>query len=186
VGDVSGKGIPASLFMAQVTRLFHTLADEGLMPAQICTIMNKELSGEDNVSGMFVTMFIGLLDLETGHLKFCNAGHNPPIIDCGTQTAHFLQIEPNAPIGLWADLEYEGEEIETIKNHALLVYSDGLNEAENPEQQQFGDDRLMDIMRNTPYMSAQQMINRLQNEVVTHRREADPNDDITMLCLRVS
>ena len=161
VGDVSGKGIPASLFMAQVTRLFHTLADEGLMPNQICTIMNKELSGEDNVNGMFVTMFIGMLDIETGHLDFCNAGHNPPIIGCGEKNARFLEIESNAPIGLWPDLEYIGEEIDDIKNRTLLVYSDGLNEAENLDQQQFGDDHLMNILSSTPF-------------------------DLTMFCLRLS
>ncbi len=186
VGDVSGKGIPASLFMAQVTRLFHTLADEHLQPAQICNIMNKELSGDDNINGMFVTLFVGLLDLDNGHLSFCNAGHNPPIVDCGIKAADFLTIEPNAPIGLWPEVEYIGEEIESIKGRTLLVYSDGLNEAENLEQKQLGDERLLEILRYTPFVSARQMINRLQTEVNTHRNGADPNDDLTMLCLRVS
>ncbi len=185
VGDVSGKGIPASLFMAQVTRLFHTLADEGLTPAQICTIMNKELSGEDNVNGMFVTMYIGMLNLETGHLNFCNAGHNPPIISCGDPNAHFLEVEPNAPIGLWPDLEYVGEEIDTIKGSTLLVYSDGLNEAENILLEQFGDDRLMNILTNNSFVSSQHIVNSLKSEVENHRQDASPNDDLTMFCLRV-
>lgn len=186
VGDVSGKGIPASLFMAQVTRLFHTLADEGQTPAQICTIMNKELSGEDNVNGMFVTMFIGMLDIDSGHLSFCNAGHNPPIIGCGEKDARFLEVESNAPIGLWPDLDYVGEEIDNIKNRTLLVYSDGLNEAENLEQQQFGDDYLIDLLSNNKYMSSQHIISRLQAAVDEHRNGAAPNDDLTMFCLRVS
>ena len=186
VGDVSGKGIPASLFMAQVTRLFHTLADEGLMPNQICTIMNKELSGEDNVNGMFVTMFIGMLDIESGHVDFCNAGHNPPIINCGESNAKFLEVESNAPIGLWPDLEYVGEEIDDIKNRTLLVYSDGLNEAENLEQKQFGDDHLMDILSTSQFASSQHLISRLQTEVENHRNGAAPNDDLTMFCLRMS
>ena len=186
VGDVSGKGIPASLFMAQVTRLFHTLADEGQSPAQICTIMNKELSGADNVNGMFVTMFIGMLDIDSGHLNFCNAGHNPPIIGCGEKKARFLEIESNAPIGLWPDLDLVGEEIDCIKNQTLLVYSDGLNEAENLEQKQFGDDHLMDIMHNVQFVSSQHIITHLQNEVEHHRDGAAPNDDLTMFCLRVS
>ncbi len=185
VGDVSGKGIPASLFMAQVTRLFHTLADEGQSPARICTVMNKELSGDDNINGMFVTMFIGMLDLESGHLSFCNAGHNPPIIDCGEKTAQFLEVVPNAPIGLWPDLNYEGEEIENIKGRTLLVYSDGLNEAENGALEQFGDDRLMDILTNQTFMSSHHMVSELKTAVENHRQEADPNDDLTMFCLRV-
>ena len=108
VGDVSGKGVPASLFMAQATRLFLTLAKQGMMPAEICTRMNDALSGEDNENGMFVTFWLGLLDLTTGHLDFCNAGHNPPVIGGGEHHGEFLDMIPNAPIGLWPGLEYEG------------------------------------------------------------------------------
>ena len=186
VGDVSGKGIPASLFMAQATRLFRTMAHQGLMPADICTHMNYELGGEDNVNGMFVTMWIGMLNMDNGHLHFCNAGHNPPIIGGGTNHGDFLQMESNAPIGLWPDLEYVGEEIESIKGRPLFVYTDGLNEAENIEQTQFGDDRLLDILRNTHFDTAQQVIETLAAQVAEHRRGAEANDDLTMLCLRVS
>ena len=185
VGDVSGKGVPASLFMAQATRLFRTLANQDMLPAEICNHMNAELGGEDNVNGMFVTMWIGMLDMETGHLKFCNAGHNPPVIGGGDNHGDFLQMESNAPIGLWPDLEYVGEEIESIKGRPLFVYTDGLNEAEDPEQRQFGEDRLLSILRNTHFDSAQQVIENLAAQVTEHRRGADANDDLTMLCLRV-
>ena len=99
VGDVSGKGVPASLFMAQVTRLFRTLANQMIQPADICTQMNEALSGEENQTCMFVTLFIGLVDLKTGHLSFCNAGHNPPVIGGGEHHGEFLQMLPNFPIG---------------------------------------------------------------------------------------
>ena len=186
VGDVSGKGVPASLFMAQATRLFLTLAKQGMMPAEICTRMNDALSGNDNENGMFVTLWLGMLNLPTGRLSFCNAGHNPPIIGGGANKGDFLDMQPNAPIGLWPGLEYEGEEIETIKGRALFVYTDGLNEAENPQQEQFGDDRLLSILRNTHFDSAQQVIELLKTEVAHHRNGAEPNDDLTMMCLRVS
>ena len=185
VGDVSGKGVPASLFMAQATRLFRTLANQDMLPAEICTRMNAELGGEDNVNGMFVTMWIGMLDMATGHLKFCNAGHNPPVIGGGDNHGDFLQMESNAPIGLWPDLEYIGEEIESIKGRALFVYTDGLNEAEDPEQRQFGDEHLLSILRDTHFDSAQQVVETLAAQVKEHRRGADANDDLTMLCLRV-
>ena len=186
VGDVSGKGVPASLFMAQATRLFHTMASQGLLPADICTQMNVELSGEDNTNGMFVTMFIGMLDMETGHLVFCNAGHNPPVVGGGEHHGEFLEMIPNAPIGLWPDLKYKGEEIDSVKGRALFVYTDGLNEAENTSQQQFGDERLLAILRNTHFDSARQVVDTLYAEVEKHRAGAEPNDDLTMLCLRVS
>jgi serine phosphatase RsbU (regulator of sigma subunit) len=185
VGDVSGKGVPASLFMAQATRLFLTLAKQGMMPAEICTRMNDALSGDDNENGMFVTFWLGLVDLTTGHLDFCNAGHNPPVIGGGEHHGEFLDMIPNAPIGLWPGLEYEGEEIDTIKGRPLFIYTDGLNEAENPQQEQFGDDRLLEFLRNTHFDTTRQVIEALKAEVETHRNGAEPNDDLTMLCLRV-
>ena len=93
---------------------------------------------------------------------------------------------PNAPIGLWPGLEYEGEEIESIKGQALFAYTDGLNEAEDTEQNQFGDEKLLEILRETHFESAQQVIEVLGAKVEEHRKGAEPNDDLTMLCLRVS
>ena len=184
LGDVSGKGVPASLFMAQATRLFRTLAAQGMKPAEIATRINDALSGEDNETGMFVTMFLGLIDLHTGHLDFCNAGHNPPVL-LGEGSADFIEMIPNCPIGLWPCFEYEGEEIENIMGHPLFVYTDGLNEAENREQEQFTDERLLDILAHTPFESSQQTIDMLRAEVEKHRDGAEPNDDLTMLCVKV-
>ena len=184
LGDVSGKGVPASLFMAQATRLFRTLAAQGVMPAKIATQMNDALSGDDNERGMFVTMFIGLLDLTTGHLDFCNAGHNPPVL-IGDGTATFIEMNPNAPIGLWPDTEYEGEEIADITNRPLFVYTDGLNEAENRQQEQFSDEKLLEILQTTPFESSAKTIELLHEEVEKHRDGAEPNDDLTMLCVKV-
>ena len=186
LGDVSGKGVPASLFMAQVTRLFRTLANQQMPPAEICTRMNDALSGDENPTNMFVTMFIGLVDLKTGHLSFCNAGHNPPIIGGGESHGDFLKMLTNFPIGVLPDLEFQGEEISSIKGRPLFIYTDGLNEAENKEHDQFGDDHLLDILRNTHFDSARQVIETLAAEVEHHRGGADPNDDLTMMCLRVS
>ena len=94
-------------------------------------------------------------------------------------------MQPNAPIGLWPGLEFEGEEIENIKGRPLFIYTDGLNEAENQQQEQFGDKRLLDILRNTHFDSAQQVIDTLTAEVEHHRNGAEPNDDLTMMCIRV-
>ena len=186
VGDVSGKGVPASLFMAQVTRLFRTLANQMIQPADICTQMNEALSGEENQTCMFVTLFIGLVDLKTGHLSFCNAGHNPPVIGGGEHHGEFLQMLPNFPIGVMPGLEFQGEEIDCIKGRPLFIYTDGLNEAENREHDQFGDDHLIDILRNTHFDTARQVVETLAAKVEEHRDGAEPNDDLTMMCLRIS
>ena len=181
VGDVSGKGVPASLFMAQATRLFRTLASQGMKPAEIATRMNGALA-VDNEQGMFVTMFLGLVDLNTGSLEYCNAGHNPPII---LPQGEFMDMLPNAPIGLWPDLEYEGERVENIKGHPIFLYTDGLNEAENTKQEQFGDDRLLEIFKNTKFENARQAVESLKADIEAFRNGAEPNDDLTMLGLKI-
>ncbi len=181
VGDVSGKGVPASLFMAQATRLFRTLAAQHMKPSEICTRMNDALT-EDNEQGMFVTMFLGKVDLLTGFLEFCNAGHNPPI---WKMPPAFLEVESNAPIGLWPGLDYEGQTIASIKGQPMLVYTDGLNEAENLQQQQYGDDRLMAFLSASNFTTSREVVESLKGEVERHREGAEPNDDLTMLCILV-
>ena len=192
LGDVSGKGVPASLFMAQATRLFRTMAAQHMMPAEIATHMNMALT-ENNEQGMFVTMFIGLLDLNSGKLSFCNAGHNPPVLtdapvkkgDNGPHPAHFIEMKPNAPIGLWPELEYEGEEIESIMGHPLLVYSDGLTEAENKKQEQFGEERLMNFLCNNHFENGKELDECLKALVNQFRDGAEVNDDLTLLSLKL-
>ena len=183
VGDVSGKGVPAALFMAQVIRLFRAMAKRNYTPAKIATELNAELV-EHNDDGMFVTMFIGMVHLPTGKLDFCNAGHNPPVLGNGSES-RFIPMEANAPIGLWEGLKFTGEVIDDIRGQLLFAYTDGLNEAENPEQVQFGDEQLLDIVKRTSNMSAQDMIETMKGEVKRHRHGADPNDDLTMLCLHI-
>ena len=184
VGDVSGKGVPASLFMAQATRLFRILATQHMMPAEIVTRMNAVLT-ESNDQGMFITMFIGLVDLKSGRMDYCNAGHNPPVLGVDGDD-HFMEgMETNAPIGLWPDLEYVGEHVDNIRNKMLLVYTDGLNEAENLQKEQFGDERLLDILNHRHFNSCKELIDHLDDEIVKHRNGADPNDDLTMMCLMV-
>lgn len=181
LGDVSGKGVPASLFMAQANRLFRTFAGQHMMPAEILTRMNAALT-ENNEQGMFVTMFIGLVDLNTGHLDFCNAGHNPPVI---LPKGEFIEVLPNAPVGLWPGLEYEGESIDNIKGCPLFLYSDGLNEAENRAQKQFGDDHLLHLLSTAEFSSARQTVEEIEEEVEKFRDGAEPNDDLTMMGISI-
>ena len=179
LGDVSGKGVPAALFMGQVTRMFRALAREKRAPQEIATRLNNEFT-EGNDNGMFVTMFLAYIDLNTGSMDFCNAGHNPPILG-----GEFMEMETNAPIGLWSELDFVGEHIDNIKGRPLLIYSDGLNEAENSQQEQFGDEHLLKILQENHFDSARQVIEYLHDEVEKHRNGAAPNDDLTMMALKV-
>lgn len=184
LGDVSGKGVPASLFMAVARNLFRVVSQQGLPAAEIADKLNNALS-EDNDSGMFVTMFIGIIDLPTGRLDFCNAGHNPPVIKMADGSTHFIEMQPNAPLGLWAGLPYEGEFIEDISGCPFFVYSDGLNEAENDKQEQYGDDLLLEMLEKHPFNSSQETVEMMKADVVRHANGAEQSDDLTMLCVKV-
>lgn len=180
VGDVSGKGIPASLFMAVTRNLFRIVAQQGRSPEEIATQINLILS-HDNEQNMFVTMFIGCADLKTGHLDYCNCGHNAPLID-----GQFMKLQyTNRPIGIWEEGEFIGESIDDIRGRQMLIYTDGLNESENPQKQLFGEHRLQELMAGALSLNSEQVIEMLQEAVERHRDGAAPNDDLTLLCLKL-
>lgn len=191
IGDVSGKGVPASMTMAVAVNLFHNNAKEGFPPEHIAAKLNDTLAA-DNESGMFVTMFIAEIDLTTGQMKYCNAGHNPPVIIDPALTPdepcrpYFAQVESNAPIGLWSNLEFIGESIDNLRGRTLFLYTDGLNEAENSFQEQFGDKRLLRFFQNRSNEDCQQIIKQMNATVSYFVGDAEPSDDLTMLCLKIS
>ena len=178
VGDVSGKGIPASLFMAVTRNLFRIVAQQGHTPEEIATQINLILS-HDNEQNMFVTMFIGCADLKTGHLDYCNCGHNAPLLD-----GEFMKLKyTNRPLGIWEEGAFNGESLDDIRERQLLIYTDGLTEAENMQHQLFGDDKLQELMAGAKDLSSEEVIVMLQEAVASHREGAVPNDDLTLLCL---
>lgn len=180
IGDVSGKGIPASLFMAVTRNLFRIVAQQGHTPAEIATNINNILS-HDNDQNMFVTMFIGCADLRTGHLDYCNCGHNVPFFDGQLMTTQ----NTNFPIGVLEGVSFVGESIDDIRDHQLLLYTDGLNEAENPQHELFGDERILNLLSGKQTADSEEIVQMLQEAVERHRDGAAPNDDLTLLCLKV-
>lgn len=180
LGDVSGKGIPASLFMAVTRNLFRIVAQQGKSPVEIAEQTNVFLA-KDNEAGMFVTMFIGMVDLQMGRLEYCNCGHNPPIID-----GQFIELKhENQPLGLWEEAPFYGETIEDIRGRQLFIYTDGLNEAENSEQELLGENRLLEMMASAGSLTSKEVIEMLKKTVDEHRGDAEPNDDLTLMCLRI-
>ena len=178
VGDVSGKGVPAALYMAEVTRMFRTLVDGRLSPNVIATRLNHALV-EDNEQGMFVTMFIGLIDLKSGHMEFCNAGHNPPLLN-----GQYMQVESNAPIGLWSEIEYAGERVDDMHGKTLFVYTDGINEAENIYKEQFGEERLKALLQQD-WGDARQTSETIHKAVEEFVGSAELSDDFTKMCIKM-
>lgn len=178
VGDVSGKGVPASLVMAVARSLFRSipLHEKNPTPLQIVTEMNISMS-DMNESNMFVTFFCGMLDLNTGLLKYCNAGHNAPMILNGR--IDFLPVKPNVPIGIVNDFIFEEQEIQFNPDDAIFVFTDGVVEAENIAHEQFGEDRLKKIM--CERRSSYQHFIAIQSAVQDFVGQAPQSDDITVL-----
>ena len=183
IADVSGKGVPASLFMAVVRNLFRAAGKQELLPDEIARRINDILS-DGNEQLMFVTMFIGAIDLETGRLDFCNCGHNPPVVLPHDGKPVFLSCKANTSIGILPDARFEGEYVDGFKDTPLFLYTDGLNEAENPDHELFGSDRLLAIL-GEPYTDAETVVKRMQKAISAHVAGADASDDLTMLCLEI-
>ena len=163
---------------AQKASIYEHMVDGKLTPNAIATRLNHALP-EDNEQGMFVTMFIGLIDLTSGHMEFCNAGHNPPLLD-----GQLMEMETNAPIGLWPELDYEGEEVNNMHGKTLFVYTDGINEAENKNKEQFGDERLKALLQQD-LGDARQTSETIHKAVAEFVGDAEPSDDLTKMCIKL-
>lgn len=182
IGDVSGKGVPASLFMAIARSLFRTLSQQFDSPAKIMTHMNRSIS-EKNDSNMFITLFIGILNLKTGHLRFCNAGHNPPIIMPASGAPYLLKAKIQVFVGVIEDMEYAEDEIVLEKDSQLFLYTDGITEAENESKALYGEDRLMQTLAQIPTRHVREIVDTVIDSVSQHVQQAEASDDLTILLL---
>ena len=160
IGDVSGKGVPASLVMAMTRSLFRNISAYEEQPELIVAKMNRSLV-EQNAQNMFLTLFLGVLDCKTGELNYCNAGHNAPIrVTGGTSPGPFsegengsvepLPVVPNLPLGIEPEFVYVGQKTQMAYDDVLFLYTDGLTEAENREHEQFGEGRMMEGLGTPP------------------------------------
>ena len=184
IGDVSGKGVPASLVMAVARAMFRILAESESHPERILQQMNDAVS-EANTSNMFVTAFVGILNLKTGEMEFSNAGHNAPaIVGPGQGEAGYLEIIPNLPIGTLSGFKYQKQSIRLNKGTTVFLYTDGITEAENNAHELFGTDRLIDLLKNNSTSGTCEMVNSTLNAVHEHVMDAEQSDDLTILVIK--
>ena len=139
IGDVAGKGVPASLVMAVARSMFRSASMQYTSPKQIVESINRSVC-QSNDSYMFVTLFMGVFDLTTGKLLYTNAGHEPPVL-VGSNT-RFLPVENNIPLGLRPEWEYSEQEVTIISGTTVFLYTDGFTEAETVDKKQYGRDRM--------------------------------------------
>ncbi len=177
IGDVSGKGVPASLVMAVSRTLFRNIAASTSEPHRIVEMMNVNIcEGNDNC--MFVTLFVGVLDLQTGRLRFCNAGHDAPFVE-GTQ----IDCKSNLPIGVIPDLNYSDQEIGMAPGSILFLYTDGLTEAEDANHKLFGKERVAAVV-STFDGTPRQLIETVTDAVLQFVGETEQHDDLTLFALK--
>lgn len=183
IGDVSGKGVPASLFMAITRSLFRTLSHQVLSPAKIVTEMNNSIS-DNNESNMFVTLIVGILDLETGVMKLCNAGHNPPILILPDKHVSFLEFPTQIFVGVIEDFTYTDAEITLEKGSKLFLYTDGITEAENTEKELYGDNKLLEVLSANTSSNVRTTVDVIVSSIADHVKEAEASDDLTILLIQ--
>ena len=182
VGDVSGKGVPAALFMAVTLTLMKGMQHQDMSPARILKRVGHELFLQ-NENTMFVTVFCGILDIETGLLVYSNAGHLPPIILDKQGEARWLKLPKGVVLGVINYPVYEDKQVQLLPGESIFVYTDGVNEAMNKNQELFGEERLLETMKGCSGLSPQELTQRVSSAIREYTLGESQSDDITMLTL---
>lgn len=189
IGDVSGKGVPAALFMAVIHALIRNVTQHMSDPAHIIMALNDALA-ERNDHNMFCTMFIGVLDLNKGKLDYCNAGHCAPLLMLKNGDVHPLDVAVNIALGVIEKFPYKGQTYSMQGGDGIFLYTDGVSEAENHEKVLYGDKAIVKSLRFNPNspndtkLNASGVIEMVINDLSKHVEDADQSDDITMLMVQ--
>ena len=184
IGDVSGKGVPASLVMAMTRSLFRNISLHVSEPNVIVKALNAAVA-EGNETHMFVTLFLGVLDLQTGVLQYCNAGHNFPLLI--GQDVKTFDCDSNVPIGIIEDWDFSRQEIQLESQTTIFLYTDGLNEAEDSMHAQFGEDRILRLAESQMAKGTIEpaiIVSQMEEAVRRFVDDAEQSDDLTMLAIK--
>lgn len=183
VGDVSGKGVPAALYMAISRSAFRFITGLNLEISDIVSRINNAFA-DGNERGMFITMFAAKLNLKTREMVYCNAGHNPIVIVGPDGKAVFNKAKPNLAAGLFNDFPYQQESMVLEKGSRLFIYTDGVSEAENSVKELYGDDRLLEFCSKEPAVeTSEEFITHLTDSMKDFTKDNEQNDDITMMSI---
>ena len=184
IGDVCGKGAPAGMLMAYAQSMIWSLTVGESNPARIVTSLN-DLASKDNVSCTFFTLFYGVLDLATGRMQYCNAGHNPPYI-LSDDKLMILDCDPNQPIGPMENVEFTLQEVKLSPGSTIFLYTDGLTEANNTEGEEYGSERTEKVLADCVKRQLKpiDIVNTVTDAVHHFTEHAEQSDDMTMLALR--
>jgi sigma-B regulation protein RsbU (phosphoserine phosphatase) len=179
IGDVCGKGVPAAMVMAVTHAILRMLSEQEEAPARILGELNREAC-RNNATGTFVTLFLGVLDLSTGHLRYCNAGHDRPVLI--GDTLEELPALANVPVGVFEDVKYQEQEAMVPPGTLLFLYTDGVTESKDLDRRQFGRERLLETLSACP-RQPEALVRAVEAGVRAFAGEAEQSDDLTMLAV---
>ena len=182
VADVSGKGIPAAMFMMQSKTLLKSFAESGMPIEQVFTTANEKLC-EGNDAGMFVTAWMGLLNVKNGLITFANAGHNPPLVRQADGSFAFHKTRAGFVLAGMEGIRYRRFELQLQPGDTICLYTDGVTEATNPAQQFYGNERLLNLLNRQQKAAARTICESIKTDVDAFAGDAEQFDDITLLCL---
>ena len=183
VGDVSGKGVPAAIFMAVSKTLVKMEASKGLPAAEVLNRVNRQLS-RDNPSLMFVTIFLGILNVRTGEVEYSSGGHDPPYVMSASGEIQPLELTDGVMLGVTEDFNYQSKKNLLQKGETIFLYTDGVTEAKNPDDQLFSDARLQQMLTRLQEKGTTDIIQSIRSEIEIFSEGAPQYDDITMLALK--
>ncbi len=182
IADVSGKGIPAAMFMMTAKTLIKSFAESGKSVNETFTLTNNELC-ENNDAGMFVTAWMGIIDLNTGVIEYTNAGHNPPIVMHADGTFEYLKARHGFILAGMEDISYRKSEMQLQQGDKIYLYTDGVTEATDIHEALYGEDRLENVLKNNSGISVEEICGKIKADLDSFVGNAPQFDDITMLCL---
>ena len=184
VADVSGKGVPAALFMMKAATQIRDYLHSGMEVAEAVENVNRQLV-DSNDASMFVTAWVGVLDYATGHVDYVNAGHNPPLLWQKETGWDWLKGKSGLPLGLFEGLPYQSYSVDCEVGSQFLIYSDGVTEAMNVDGELYGEERLMALANENFTLHPRMLVEAVRDDVARHAGEAEQSDDITILSLEV-
>ena len=183
MADVSGKGIPAAIFMAVSRTLVRTVGMQGYSPEETLRKSNELLASE-SVDCMFVTVFYAIYNIKTGNIQYCNGGHNSPYILRANGTIEQLPVSPNGIVGVVEGLEFKGAETHLDAGDTIIMYTDGVNEAINSQEEEYGDARMEETLKSLNGKTCREVIDGQLASVKAFAGEAEQSDDITIMAVR--
>lgn len=183
IADVSGKGVPAALFMMTVKTLINNLSQLGYKPKDLINIINKKIC-ENNKQGLFVTMFLSIVDLNSGEMIYVNCGHNPPLVKVGSDEYTYLTGDTNIVLGAFEDFDFSLHSIQLKIGDTVCLYTDGVTEAANLNEELYGPERLLEKVNKFDNDNIMIMSHDIRNDVLKYTKTTERSDDLTVLIFK--